>query len=157
METSQNPYASPQSLSHAQEAVLVSTDTAWNPKWDRLLLVLMAATCIVGAPMSLWGIETIMGSGGAITFLGLALFCREVHCRRRGRPPWKLGLVLSLAGPVFSPMLAAFIAANGWSPGDAKTHHVDWIVVAFGVAVLLGIMLVYPTMPKLSRPVHNGE
>ena len=148
---SQNPYASPETLSEAAKPKSVSPGVRWNASWDRLLLVLLFLICLVGGPLSLWDIETIVGSGIAITLGGVALLIRETYCRRRGRPPWNLSIVLGLAGPAFSVLVTAVIALRQWSPGDAEKNHVDWIVVAFASLFLLGVALAYSTLPTVSE------
>ena len=144
----QNPYAPPKthsdSIEHAEWHDDHQLDApSWTVGMDRMLIAGMIITCFIGAPLAFNDIETIIGSGIAITIAGILLFIRELYCRTRGRPSWTLSMLLALSGPLFAAGVTGMIIMFSWSPAEAVAHHIDRIVaVAAACFVLLAVFAI---------------
>ena len=132
-----NPYAPPLEEAEAS-AVPPQPDIipirTWNLKWDRILLAVNIAICVIGVPFAMIEIESIIGSGAAIAVGGLLLILRELYMRRRGRPVWLMNVCLGIFGPFVAISLTGVIGGFGWSPQEAIDHGVRHFVVIVGIS-----------------------
>ncbi|MEM6471749.1 MAG: hypothetical protein AAF802_19470 [Planctomycetota bacterium] len=132
MKSEPNPYAVPSNWDG--ESLVAVPLKAGNPKtWiDVSLLVIIAATCVIGSLLSLEQIEVIVPSGIALSVFGILLTAREVYVRRR-RSAWHAGLVFGICGPLFSAIVFGTIFLNGWGPGDARRNGVAYACLVFAI------------------------
>ncbi len=158
MNASQNPYAPPglepaSSKTHRQK---------YHVGWDRVILVLAIIVCAVGAPLSFYELESIVGSGIAMFVVCLLLLTRECYCRfNLSRPPWWFLFYLSFLGLAFVFGLFAMIGVLKWSPRQAEANHVAEMVTCFA-CIMAGACLVAIYQPpaviiESETPAHATE
>lgn len=104
-----NPYSPPHTTSKPVRASVPD-----RRPWSRYLGVLQLLVIVIGAPLSVWQIETILGSGACLFLLGLAMALFAY----RERNYWTLAL--GFAGLSYALFVLVVINAMSWGPSEAR-------------------------------------
>lgn len=134
-----------------QDDQLAGDDVRWRVIWDRLLVFAIFIISVVGAGLGVSWIESIVGSGIAISIAGVLLLIRELWCRQKGRPKWSTGLVLAAGGPVFAAGVWLTIFVSRWGPRAAADNGVGGIVAVFGTCSAVLAVVAFFSVPRCKR------
>lgn len=121
-EPSDNPFRAPESTGLPRQPA----------KSERILgrlVWLHLAIAVVGAVLCFLQTETVIGSGIALSVIGIA---EAVYARRCANPP---ALLLGLSGPFVSAVWFVIINLKGWGPGEA-TEPMRAFAVCYAAATI---------------------
>ena len=123
-----NPYLPPHTTSKPVRAPVPE-----RRPWSRYLGALQLLVIVIGAPLSVWQIETILGSGPCLFLLGIAMALFAY----RERNYWTLAL--GVAGLSYALFILVVINAMSWGPSEAR-EPVSIMNIAFAALYFLPLL-----------------